>query len=258
MGQHVTLRQADHRRHRKYEALASWAIVRQLKTLRVVQTKLVQEAIANCGWSEAAELHQQDASEAFAFITEQLELPRLTLKMDIYHTGKEDAADDHKLVNERLLQVAIPSEPIDGKVITLEECLESYFNNRVEVRRHLEGKGAPNSLNSPDSLKGHAVHIESADTASPVSASSSPLRPSFFPASKPFSLANARVRSSSIIRDRFVDGDADARREGLNGNTEAQQRSRRKSSIRKEVLMPAWQFFSLMRAYAPSTSSDLG
>ena len=49
-------------------------------------------------------------------------MPLLTLKMDIYHTGREDKEDDHKFVNERLLEVAIP-EPEEGRVITLEDCL---------------------------------------------------------------------------------------------------------------------------------------
>ena len=67
----------------------------------------MQAALAECGWSAAAEHEQQDTSEAFSFITGQLELPLLTLKMDLYHTGKEDPNDDHKFVNERLLEVAV-------------------------------------------------------------------------------------------------------------------------------------------------------
>lgn len=59
----------------------------------------LQNSLAECGWPDAALLEQQDASEAFTFITGVLELPLLTLKMDIYHTGKEDASDDHKFVN---------------------------------------------------------------------------------------------------------------------------------------------------------------
>lgn len=98
----------------------------------------MQEALSECGWPEAANLCQQDASEAFTFVTEKLELPLLTLKMDIYHTGKEDVADDHKFINERLLEVAIPPEHEDGTAITLEECLEAYFNNKIEVKRYLQ------------------------------------------------------------------------------------------------------------------------
>jgi hypothetical protein len=189
-------------------------------------------------------------SEAFAFITDQLELPRLTLKMDIYHTGKEDATDDHKLVNERLLQVGISSEAPDGKTITLEDCLESYFNNRVEVRRHLEGKALTNSLRSFDSFKGHAVHIETAEAGSSASSPGSLGRSPLAAVTNPFSLANSRVRSSSIIRERFVEDDPGAAGGTNSGATEGgRQATVRKTSMRKEVLMPAWQFFSLVRPF---------
>jgi hypothetical protein len=50
-------------------------------------TKHLQESLAECGWRDAANLRQQDPSEAFGFITGQLELPLLTLKMDLYHTS---------------------------------------------------------------------------------------------------------------------------------------------------------------------------
>ena len=197
-------------------------------------------------------MHQQDASEAFAFITEQLELPRLTLKMDIYHTGKEDANDDHRLVNERFLQVGIPSESAEGKVITLEDCLENYFNNRIEVRRHLEGKATSPSLTSSDSVKGHSIHTEVADVASVISHPSSPVRSSHPASPNPFSTMMTRVRSTSIIRDRFVgEDDSKVASDGLHGPAEVVPGTRRKNSLRKEVLMPAWQFFSLIRSCQP-------
>lgn len=83
--------------------------------------------------------------------------------MDIYHTGKEEANDDHKFVNERLLEVAVPDDPGDGSVITLEDCLETYFNNRIEVRRYLERRNTlrrSRSIESINSSKGHAVHTD--------------------------------------------------------------------------------------------------
>ena len=131
----------------------------------------MQDALAECGWEDAAKLRQQDASEAFTFITEKLELPLLTLKMDIYHTGKEDVSGDHKFVNERLLEVAIP-EPEDGKTVTLEDCLESYFNNRIEVKRHLERRNTVGSTKSVDSLaKGFTTHVETVELSPTPSAS---------------------------------------------------------------------------------------
>lgn len=126
----------------------------------------MQLQLSACGWKDAAAVRQQDASEAFSFITEKLALPLLTLKMDIFHTGKEDVSDDHKFVNERLLEVAIPEEPKDGTVIALEDCLETYFNNRIEVKRYLERRGTLNSgrpRSSVDLTKGSASHVEVAE-----------------------------------------------------------------------------------------------
>lgn len=218
------------------------------------QTKAVQEALAACGWPEAAEIHQQDVSEAFAFITEQLELPRLSLKMDIYHTGKEDAKDDHKIINERLLQVGIPSESPEGKVITLEDCLESYFNNRIEVRRHLERRGTLRSMKSfeSDSVKGHTFHVEtrSEGRASPVE-SDPQVHSLLGSAAGSLPALGSRNRSSSIIRERVVSDEAEASGTAQNGHPGPLRTTRKKSLIRKEVLMPAWQFFSLIRLSSP-------
>jgi hypothetical protein len=46
------------------------------------------------------------------------------MEMDIFHEGKGDAADDHKFINERLLEVAIPQQAPEGRPIRLEDCLE--------------------------------------------------------------------------------------------------------------------------------------
>jgi hypothetical protein len=99
---------------------------------------------------------QQDVSEAFSFITDKLALPLLTLKMDVYHTGKE-VNDDHRIVRERLLQVAIPENPEEGTEIRLEDCLESYFNNKVEVKRHLQRR---NTINERPSSHAKPVAVE--------------------------------------------------------------------------------------------------
>lgn len=232
-------------------------MLRSGKLITTDITKIIQEGIAECGWTEAAELCQHDASEAFTFITEKLDLPLLTLKMDIYHTGKEDTTDDHKFINERLLEVAVPQEAINsGHIVTLEECLETYFNNRIEVKRFLERRSTLKSVRSFDSVsKADATHVETveldASQASPTwitnehleeSRPMSPL-PNITPTRIPL-----RHRAPSIVQERFIpeDGEAD---ESVSHDLQVKEIPARvrKGSVRKEVVMPAWQFFSLIR-----------
>ena len=217
----------------------------------VDQTEQLQDALAKCGWHEAAEKQQQDASEAFSFITEMLELPMLTLKVDIFHQGKEESNDDHRFVRERLLEVAIPEEPADGRIITLEECLETYFNNRIEVKRFLLDRRltatSMRSRWSVDSMKGRALHIEAVevDESQPSTPSSimpqSPL-PAYSPA-RP-----TRDRAPSIIQEYYPSEKSDIPELSLSDAEVNGQKGRpRHQSIKKEILMPAWQFFSLIR-----------
>ncbi|SPQ21628.1 419a408e-6118-47d8-84e2-0f37ae6858fa [Thermothielavioides terrestris] len=110
--------------------------VNMLRSGKLIHTDMmehIQQALADCGWKEAALLEQQDTSEAFAFIADALQLPLLALQVDLFHQGKGDA-DDHKVVHERCLNLAVPPDP-DGKGIKLEDCLEEYFNNKVDVLR---------------------------------------------------------------------------------------------------------------------------
>lgn len=222
------------------------------------QVRRLQECLSQCGWTDAANEEQQDASEAFSFITEKLDLPMLTLKVDLFHTGKEDLDDDHKFVRERLLEVAIPDDRPDGSVITLEDCLEAYFNSRVEVRRYLERRGTLNSVSgsgrqkSWDLNKIGATHVESVEVADSPGPSTpanqpppplppySPVRPGPMP-------LRQQSRQPSIIQESLVydDKDEKAALKGLEkGGRGGRQRA---MSIRKEVMMPAWQFFSLIR-----------
>lgn len=213
-----------------------------------LQTKHLQDALSACGWTEAAKIKQQDTSEAFSFITEKLELPLLTLKMDIFHTGKEDADDDHKFVNERLLEVAIPDNNPDGTPITLEDCLETYFNNRIEVKRHLERRSTISSMRSHrsiDSSKAHAFHIETVETADSQSSSpASPMLPNAIP-TPPIKPVTTRHRAPSIIQPRVIMEEGEP--SGSPGGDISGTKRPKGSIIRKEVMMPAWQFFSLIR-----------
>ena len=221
-----------------------------MKLTLVTQTKQIQDAIANCGWKEAAEIHQQDASEAFSFITETLELPMLTLKMDIFHTGKEDANDDHKFVQERLLEVSIPEEPADGGVITLEDCLEMYFNSRIEVKRYMERRATLNSTrsrSSTDNSKGFSVHVEVAegcDSLPSTPTSTGPQSP--LPPYSPLRATVMKARTPSIIQEHYI-SEKDDEGPSQVGSSGVRRGRPRAGSIKKEVMMPAWQFFSLIR-----------
>jgi hypothetical protein len=243
----------DDARNRLGMLLRLWVnLLRNGKLITTDIVQLVQESLAECGWKEAAELHQQDASEAFTFITEKLELPLLTLKMDIYHTGREDATDDHKYVNERLLEVAIPSEPENLKrSIPLEDCLESYFNNRIEVKRYLERRSTSSpvpSYSTPDSIsaKGGAVHVEAVELNIDAS-SQTPITPTSSKLDSPL-----RQRSASIVQQRFIpSGSSASSPPAYESDTKHAPGRLRSGSIRKEVMMPAWQFFSLIRKSMP-------
>ena len=223
------------------------------------QVKQLQDSLAQCGWTEAADAEQQDASEAFSFITETLDLPMLTLKMDLFHTGKEDIEDDHRFVRERLLEVAIPEDRTDGTAITLEDCLETYFNSRVEVKRYLERRNTINSFSarqrSWDTNKVAKLHIESVEVpdsepSTPASAAPpslppySPVRPG------PLPLRGAQ-RQPSIIQESVVyekeKEEKAPTKPGELVDRPVQGGRQRAMSIRKEVMMPAWQFFSLIR-----------
>ncbi|MCJ1386864.1 hypothetical protein MMC17_009992 [Xylographa soralifera] len=243
----------DEPRKRLSTLLRLW--VNALRTGNLITTditKQLQDALAKCGWHEAAEKKQQDASEAFSFITEMLELPMLTLKVDIFHQGKEESNDDHRFVRERLLEVAIPEEPLDGRIITLEECLETYFNNRIEVKRFLDRRLTATSMRSRwsvDSMKGRALHIEAVevDESQPSTPSSimpqSPL-PAYSPA-RP-----TRDRAPSIIQEYYPSEKSEIPELSLSDAEVNGQKGRpRQQSIRKEILMPAWQFFSLIPWY---------
>lgn len=167
--------------------------------------------------------------------------------MDIYHTGTEDDTDDHKFIHERLLEVAVPPNPGDGKPIQLEDCLESFFNNRVEVVRRLERSNTLSSVRSgysPSTEKGSGSHVEVTELSWPASDAPTSPQESGTPLTPLTPIE--RTRSSSIIRRRVV-ADEENGEPAPDSDVLSTRNSIRKGSIRKEVLMPAWQFFNLIR-----------
>ncbi|KAH6715259.1 ubiquitin C-terminal hydrolase family protein [Leptodontidium sp. MPI-SDFR-AT-0119] len=227
-------------------------------------TEQLQKALAECGWQDAMSPDQQDVSEAFNQLASILELPLLSLKVDLFHVGRDDDPDDHKIIQERLLDVAVPDEPPPGKpTVRLEDCLESYFNNRVTVMRRLERS------NTNSSLKPSSSHYEEKGEASALShinvnvselnwsTPDTPITPGT-PLTPNLSRDGGRDRATSIIRHVVIpeEGSSCAAVENTTVEVEGSNdvdsgpnpsgSSMRKGSTRKEVMMPAWQFFNLI------------
>lgn len=202
----------------------------------------MQDALGDCGWEEARKVKQQDVSEAFTFITDQLALPLLTLKMDVYHTGKDDQAD-HRIVRERILEVAIPKPPPDGSGIKLEECLESYFNNRVEIKRHLARRNTLQGSRPPGLEKVSAQ----TDTTNLGSATDS--KGGFFDSCcvAHLVLTMDADDTSSIFSQRLDSSGLKRHENGTVDDIKVHPGRPLAGNFRKEVLMPAWQFFNLIR-----------
>lgn len=226
-------------------------------------------------------LEQQDTSEAFAFLTETLQLPLLSLQVDLFHHGKRDD-DDHKVVYERLLNLAVPPDP-EGKGIKLEDCLEEYFNAKVDVLRDSEeakkafiDEGVTEGLPLPSPISTLRL-VTSADdgnfatvTASPIAISplarqqsqlglqpSTPLsaqhaaaeqgdgqEENSASASTPVR-PTARHRSTSVIQRVLLD--EQGRPATPENPTMLQKAMRKGSTVVKAVTIPAWQFFRLIR-----------
>lgn len=255
-------------------------LLRSGKLIHTDITQLIQEALATCGWKEAQLLEQQDTSEAFAFITETLQLPLLALQVDLFHQGMGDK-DDHKVVHERLLNLAVPSPDPNGKGRKLEDCLEDYFNNKVVVQRDSEEEkkayDRPNTAprttirivtegeelktvehdedNVPELLvrdppvqnpvvQNHIAqdHLVQSPLESPTTSFANALE------SRP----KSRHRSTSIIQRVNLENDTAS----ANGTSESfLQRARRTGSTEvKAVTIPAWQFFRLIPWHAASSS----
>jgi hypothetical protein len=171
------------------------------------------------------------------------------MEMDIFHEGGGDK-DDHKFINERLLEVAIPA-PVEGRAVRLEDCLEEHFNARVEVVRRLERRDTLNSLSSGLPPLDETKDDEKRDTAeSPeviemeYSTISTPAPRS--PTTRP---SLSRQRAPSIIRRIIVPENEGESSVATPVSDSPQPESIRKGAVRKEVLMPAWQFFRIIRTY---------
>lgn len=258
----------DEAQQRLAVLLRLWVnLLRSGKLIRSEMIEDIQEALAACGWADARLLEQQDTSEAFAFITETLQLPLLTLQVDLFHQGKGDA-DDHKVVFERLLNLAVPADP-EGKGVRLEDCLEEYFNTQVDVLRDRPDDKKPSELRlesvdfteSPvdahrDTLGPHkTLRLVSDDTDTPLQrrwTHDAPESSSTPTAERPVTRPSARLRSTSIIQRVVLD--AQGKPTDVDASKLVQKVKRQGSTVVKAVTIPAWQFFKLIPWH--STNKD--
>lgn len=172
--------------------------------------------------------------------------------------------DDHKVVYERLLNLAVPADP-EGKGVKLEDCFEDYFNTTVDVSRdNLEEKGSDDRpLLSPRSTVRmvHDSPEEEAEALDHVDGAPLQRRWTAVDASEPSSSTpdlerpNARHRSTSIIQRIVLDD------EGKPTDSDAssliQKAKRKGSTVVKAVTIPAWQFFRLIRRFSCGISVNL-
>ncbi|KAJ2851942.1 hypothetical protein IWW36_000715 [Coemansia brasiliensis] len=85
--------------------------------------------LVKCGWPGAR--GQQDAGELFLFLMQTLQMPFLPLEMRMVH-GADADADDSRVVTQRAIELALPSED-DGKAVGLQQLLaRHFFDNRIE------------------------------------------------------------------------------------------------------------------------------
>ncbi|KAJ4306585.1 hypothetical protein N0V88_001389 [Collariella sp. IMI 366227] len=248
--------------------------VNMLRSGKLIHTDM--ESLAACGWPDAALLEQQDTSEAFAFIADALQLPLLSLQVDLFHQGKKDA-DDHKVVQERLLNLAVPPDT-EGKGIKLEDCLEEYFNNnKIDVQRDRVEEKKLAVDRPPLRTDGTIRRVPEEDTDAWDEALDGPLGPLLqrrwtthaCAADSPASTTNSestkfgsppgsRTRSTSIIQRIVVDQNQDAASAGQSDPERLgllERVKRTGSTVVKAVTIPAWQFYRLIPWNATSNSA---
>lgn len=231
-------------------------------------------------------LEQQDTSEAFAFITETLQLPLLPLQVDLFHQGKRDD-DDHKVVYERLLNLAVPADP-EGKGVKLEDCLEEYFNTKVDVSRDgVEEKagqdrpvltpkstirivtevpepgetGADDGAGADTGSAGAGATDAGANTEADADGETSdevevaPLQRRWTTVDSPASTASTSkpeiTRPSARTRSTSIIQrivlDDDGKPTDSEAGSLLQKAKRKGATVVKAVTIPAWQFFRLIR-----------
>ncbi len=129
------------------------SLLRSGKKITTDITEALCNVLAKAGYPDAISNQQQDAADLFNFLTEILQMPLLTLKLNIEHGGKEEEMVDHKTVKERLLYVPIPEDKDEEGPILLEDCLETYFSDKIQVKRHLRRGTIDSNMTIPTWIK---------------------------------------------------------------------------------------------------------
>lgn len=175
------------------------------------------------------------------------------------------------MVYERLLNLAVPADP-EGKGIKLEDCLEEYFNTKVDVSRDgVEEKGDRPILTTQNTIRLVQSEPASEDAAEAMDqVDGEPLQRRFTAVEAPDSTGESstqdparpsvRHRSTSIIQRIVLDD------EGKPTDSDAasllQKAKRKGSTVVKAVTIPAWQFFRLIPWHAipdnePKTDGEI-
>lgn len=230
--------------------------VNLLRLGNIITTDISQaicECLASLGFTEATSHKQQDCAPLFEFLTETLAMPLLTFRVEIQHLGKHDD-DDRRYSKERILFVSVP-EPANEEEkqlgeITLEECLEHYFNNSISVKRELQRRATLDSLQflalgdvtvRSNGSVDYATSESFSRNLGDISSKPAPLTPT----KEAPDLPHLNARSSQVrIRTR--------------SSTLSVWSINSIENQNKEVMLPAWMLLRLLPFYTDDNDSSAG
>ncbi|KAJ2156308.1 hypothetical protein GGF46_005279 [Coemansia sp. RSA 552] len=147
-------------------------LVNHLRAGELIDTGMVEELrsqLIDCGWqcdidgTPPTNCHtQQDASELYMFLMEQLQMPYLPLEVRMVHGADYDEADS-RVVTLRTIELSIP-DPKDiadpRRPLLLQSLLETYFfDNRVEQLERTLKDGSDNHTQSPVTVRTNAWSV---------------------------------------------------------------------------------------------------
>ncbi|KAG5420778.1 hypothetical protein I9W82_002659 [Candida metapsilosis] len=241
-------------------------------------TARICEGLMKLGFDEALSHKQQDAATLFEFLTEVLNMPLLTFKVDIKHGGKFNKKDDQKLSKERILFVSIPDEDddlvkkesVDGsdsdiltrsisslnsnssgsdvdESILLEECLEHYFNNSISVKRELERRASLSNVPTGSGGGGNVTFNDIPENG--------PVEVPHHDSSKHFTEEVENIEDKIKLRERSDSRKGDGARVSVRTRSSTlsiwstNENEKKDSKKPNEVNLPAWMFLRLLPFY---------